>query len=93
MRMRKAKRRDIILRTKRTRMLRALLCALALALCMLPALHPAAPTAAEGGDSRVRVLLSRLQIEDEMHIRFDGVYAAGENDLLTFPRSADCSFR
>lgn len=72
-------------------MLRALLCALALALCMLPALPPAAPTAAEGGDSRVRVLLSRLQIEDEMHIRFDGVYAAGEGDLLTFPRGAEVS--
>ena len=56
-----------------------------------PARHSyraAAPTAAEGGDSRVRVLLSRLQIEDEMHIRFDGVYAAGEGDLLTFPRGA-----
>ena len=92
MRMREAKRRDIILQTKRTRIVRAALavcwpwrCA-----CYLHCTRRRLPPQ-RAGDSRVRVLLSRLQIEDEMHIRVDGVYAAGEGDLLTFPRGAEVS--
>lgn len=79
---------------KKSRILRAALCALVTLQCALSFLLPAgvAPAArAAEAESRVRVLLSRLKISDRMDIRFDGVYAAGENDMLTFERGTGVS--
>lgn len=79
---------------KKSRILRAVLCALVTLQCALSFLLPAgvAPAArAADAESRVRVLLSRLKISDRMDIKFDGVYAAGENDMLTFERGAGVS--
>lgn len=91
MRMRKAKRRDNGLKKHKSRFLRAVLCAFVAVQCALTFLLTtggAAPARAAQPQSEVRVLLSRLKITDRIDIKTDGVYAAGEGDMLTFERGS-----